>query len=93
MREAYRLWGKGTAITDGRSSWDQIAVLFVARPELFTVQSTGRIKRLSDGEVVWDKDTDNPNHYLVTPIPSDEEMAGIIEELMARKPAARGKGN
>lgn len=93
VREAYRLWGKGTAITDGRSSWDQIAVLFVARPELFSVQSTGRVRRLSDGEVVWDRDTDNPNHYLVTPKPSDEEMAEIIEELMARKPAARGKGN
>ena len=55
VREAYRLWGKGTAITDGRSSWDQIAVLFVARPELFTVESAGRIERLRrrEGCLEW----------------------------------------
>ena len=86
VREAYRLWGKGTAITKGRSSWDQIAVLFVARPELFKVESTGRIERLADGEVVWNGEVDRPNHHLVTPKPSDEEMAGIIENLMARRP-------
>lgn len=86
VRESYRLWGKGTAITEGRSSWDQIAVLFVARPELFTVESTGRVERLADGKVVWNPKVNRSNHHLVTPRPSDDEMAGIIEELMAREP-------
>jgi inosine-uridine nucleoside N-ribohydrolase len=86
VRESYRLWGKGTAITDGRSSWDQVAVLFVARPELFTVEPTGRVERLADGKVVWNAEVDHPLHHLVTPKPSTEEMAQIIEELMARAP-------
>lgn len=89
VREAYRLWGTGTALTSGRSSWDQVAVLFVARPELFTVQHTGRVERLADGNIAWNPDVQNPKHHLVTPKPSDEEMAGIIEDLMARTPKAR----
>jgi hypothetical protein len=88
VREAYRLWGTGTAITDGRSSWDQVAVLFVARPELFTLQRTGRVQRLADGKVIWNPHEDNANHYLVTPRLPDNEMAAIIEELMVRPPKA-----
>ncbi len=86
VREAYRLWGPRTALTKGRSSWDQIAVLFVARPELFTVEDTGRVKRLDDGKTVWDPEVDVPNHHMITPKPSDEEMATIIEGLMAAEP-------
>lgn len=86
VREAYRLWGDKTAITAGRSSWDQVAVLFIARPELFKVESIGRVERLADGKAVWNGKADHPNHYLVTPKPSADEMAGMIEELMARGP-------
>jgi hypothetical protein len=86
VREAYRLWGTGTAITKGRSSWDQVAVLFVTRPELFTLQSKGRLERLADGEVVWNPQRDKADHYLVKPRLPVDEMAGIIEELMARPP-------
>jgi inosine-uridine nucleoside N-ribohydrolase len=89
VREAYRLWGNGAAITEGRSSWDQVAVLFVARPELFEVESTGRVERLADGKVVWNGKVNHPNHHMVTPKLSAENMAGIIEELMAREPARR----
>jgi hypothetical protein len=89
VREAYRLWGTGTAITDGRSSWDQVAVLFVARPKLFTLESTGRVQRLADGKVIWNPHENKANHYRVTPILPDDKMAGIIEELMARPPKAR----
>jgi hypothetical protein len=87
VREAYRLWGEGTAITEGRSSWDQVAVLFVARPELFHVEPTGHVERQPDGTVVWSRQADDPNHHLVTPKPSTAEMAEIIEQLMARAPA------
>ena len=86
VREAYRLWGNGTAITKGRSSWDQLAVLFAARPGLFTVERNGRLERLADGKVVWNPDKNNPRHYLVKPRPTTEEMASIVEELMARPP-------
>jgi hypothetical protein len=90
VREAYRLWGKGTAITEGRSSWDQVAVLFVARPELFEVESVGSVERLADGAVVWNSERNHPNHHMVKPKLSAEQLAGVIEELMARKPAKGG---
>lgn len=91
VREAYRLWNKGTAITEGRSSWDQVAVLFIARPELFTLERKGRVERLADGKVVWNSQADRANHFLVTPRVPDEDMAEIIEELMARPPQTRGE--
>jgi inosine-uridine nucleoside N-ribohydrolase len=90
VREAYRLWGPGTAISQGRSSWDQVAVLFVARPELFTLEHTGRVERQADGKVIWNPRADQANHHLVTPKLPADEMAGIIEELMARPPKKRG---
>lgn len=91
VREAYRLWSNGTAITEGRSSWDQLAVLYVAKPELFTVEESGRYERLEDGTLVWNPDKNRPHHYLAKPKRSDEEMARMIEELMARSPENRGK--
>ena len=88
VREAYRLWGN-TALVDGPSSWDQVAVLSLARPELFELEHVGRVERKPNGRVVWNPDADNPKHHLVTPKISTEKMAEIIEELMARTPKAR----
>lgn len=93
VREAYRLWGTGTAITEGRSSWDQVAVLFVARPELFDLESSGQVERLEDGRVIWNPLVDNANHHLVKPKLSPTKMAEIIEELMARPPKARARSD
>ena len=90
VREAYRLWGNN-ALANGRSSWDQVAVLSLARPELFELEHVGRVERKPDGEVVWNPDADNPQHHLVTPKISIEEMARIIEELMARTPKVSGR--
>lgn len=87
VREAYRLWR--TALADGRSSWDQVATLFVARPALFKVEHHGRVERTPEGPIVWNAKVDNPRHYLVTPDIPHPQMAGIIEELMARPPKAR----
>jgi hypothetical protein len=84
VREAYRLWN--SALSDGRSSWDQVAVLSAVRPELFKVQHRGRVERRPDGKVVWNADVDNPKHHLVTPRVPDREMEQMIEELMARPP-------
>jgi hypothetical protein len=89
VREAYRLWDTGTAITEGRSSWDQVAVLFIARPELFTVESFGRVERAGDGRTFWNKDVDHPDHWLVKPRVPSADMGAIIEELMARPPKTR----
>ena len=88
VREAYRLWGNN-ALVNGRSSWDQVAVLSLVRPELFELEHVGRVERRPNEQVVWNPDVDNPKHHLVRPKVSTEEMAGIIEELMARTPKAR----
>ncbi len=88
VREAYRLWN--TALVDGRSSWDQVAVLSVVRPELFARESKGRLERTPAGSVVWNPEADDPNHHLVTPKVSNEAMARTIEELMARPPKRKG---
>lgn len=87
VREAYRLWG--TALAEGRSSWDQVATLFVARPELFRVEDRGRVERSAQGPIVWNANVNNPHHHLVTPKLSNSQMASIIEELMARPPKNR----
>ena len=87
VRKAYLLWN--TALTDGRSSWDQVAVLSVVRPELFRLEHKGRLERTPEGRVVWNPDVDNPQHHLVVPRASTDEMEQIIEELMARPPQAQ----
>jgi hypothetical protein len=84
VREAYRLWNN--ALGTGRSSWDQVAVLSLVRPELFHVESTGRLEWSDAKTVVWNREVDNPRHHLVTPKVSNDEMQQIIEELMARPP-------
>src|SRR5690606_15212801 len=43
VRKSYELWGNN-ALKNGRSSWDQIAVLFAARPEYFTLEK-GELKQ------------------------------------------------
>jgi len=87
VREAYRLWN--TALADGRSSWDQVATLFVARPALFKVEHHGRVERTPQGPIVWNTKVDNPKHHMVTPRIPSAEIAEIIETLMACPPKAR----
>jgi hypothetical protein len=87
VREAYRLWRN--ALANGRSSWDQVAVLSLVRPKLFTVEHVGQLERRPTTDVVWNRTKDNPKHHLVMPKISTEAMARIIEELMARPPKKR----
>ena len=89
VREAYRLWND--ALTKGRSSWDQVAVLAVARPQLFQVEHTGRLERADDGRYSWNPEVDNPKQHLVRPNISSDDLAQIIEELMARPPKQTGR--
>lgn len=85
VREAYRLWGNN-ALANGRSSWDQLAVLYVARPQLFHVEHSGRLKRTQAEQIVWDPDQNAPKHYLVKPKLSTAKMARLVERLMVRPP-------
>jgi hypothetical protein len=88
VREAYRLWHN--ALVEGRSSWDQLATLFVARPQLFKVEDQGSVQRDPEGKTFWNAKVDRPHHHRVLPVLPDAEMADLIEELMARLPKARG---
>ena len=90
VREAYRLWND--ALVNGRSSWDQVAVLYVARPELYEVTDAGRVERTPAGGIVWNPHADDPQHHLVKPRISSAEMSDIIEELMARPPKRLASG-
>lgn len=89
VREAYRLWND--ALVKGRSSWDQVAVLAVARPQLFQVEHTGRLERADDGRYSWNPQFDNPKQHVIRPNISSDDLAQIIEELMARPPKRIGK--
>ena len=89
VREAYRLWGPGTALTEGRSSWDQVAVLFSAHPEFFEVTNFGMVDLQADGNISWNRAENHPNHFLVEPGITGEKMAEIIEILMARPPKSK----
>jgi len=56
---------------------------------LFKVEDHGRVERKPEGKIVWNPDLGNPKHHRVIPRVSNSEMAGIIEELMARPPKAQ----
>jgi hypothetical protein len=83
VREAYRLWNN--ALEKGRSSWDQIAVLYAARPQLFEVQP-GRMRHVSGPNVHWDSKATGSKHHKVTPQMPEPALAELIEDLMAQPP-------
>jgi len=83
VREAYRLWNN--ALEQGRSSWDQVAVLYTARPHLFEVQR-GTMSHTSGPNVVWKSTATDSKHYRVLPTISQSVLAELIEDLMAQPP-------
>jgi inosine-uridine nucleoside N-ribohydrolase len=83
VREAYRLWNN--ALEQGRSSWDQVAVLYTARPHLFEVQR-GTMRHTSGPNVVWKSTATDSKHYRVLPTISQSVLAELIEDLMAQPP-------
>ncbi len=83
VREAYRLWNN--ALEKGRSSWDQVAVLYAVRPHLFEVQH-GTMRHVSGTHVVWDPKATQSKHHRVLPRLSDSALAEMIEDLMAQPP-------
>lgn len=87
VKKAYELWGNNALLT-GRSSWDQVAVLFAARPQYFHVDSQGSLVQNDKHQTYWDAASDDPNHFRVIPAIGDREMEKIIEELMSEPPQA-----
>lgn len=85
VRKAYEsfIWN---CLEKGRPSWDQIAVLFAVRPELFEIHSIGRLEQTEDKNVKWNEGIDNPKQHMVLPKVSDNDMRDIIEGLMNEQP-------
>lgn len=88
VKKAYELWGNN-ALKNGRSSWDQIAVLFAARPQYFNVHP-GKLIQNNSLETYWkpasDKASNSYSHFKVIPSIINEDMEAVIEELMSEKP-------
>ncbi len=88
VRHSYELWGNN-ALKNGRSSWDQIAVLFAIRPQLFDLEN-GELRQNDDFETFWtDADGDDKvsrNHFKVLPKLKNTELAELIEALMVLEP-------
>jgi len=83
VKKAYELWGN--SLEKGRSSWDQIAVLFAARPEYFSVEK-GSMHQNDSLETFWDPKVIKEHHYRITPKIQDRELETVIEDLMAEEP-------
>jgi hypothetical protein len=85
VRRAYELWNN--ALIEGRSSWDQVAVLFAARPSYFNVGPNGTLQQNIKSETFWNVELDNPKHHRVIPEKANSELEDIIEDLMSEPPS------
>jgi hypothetical protein len=87
VRKAYQLWNN--ALNTGRSSWDQLAVLFAVRPFYFTIDSVGTFEQNNKLETYWNSQVDNPKHYKIIPSKTNIELETIIEDLMSEPPSKK----
>ena len=88
VKKAYELWGNN-ALKNGRSSWDQIAVLFAVRPQYFSIEP-GELLQNDSLETYWKPATEKADatnhHFKVIPSISNEDMEALIEKLMSEEP-------
>ena len=71
---------------DGRSSWDQTAVLVAVKGIApYFDQEKGKIKVATDGSNTWEADPSGPHSRLLPKMPV-EELATVIEDLMMTPP-------
>ncbi len=89
VKTAYAFW-KSNSLKSGRSSWDQVAVLFAARPEYFDIEP-GRMRQNNQMETFWTAGTathnhGSANHFKVVPKLSKHALEDVIETLMAGSP-------
>lgn len=83
VREAYLHYDR--ALENGRSSWDQLAVLYAARPHLFKVER-GTLMQDKPSKVVWTNAHSDPPRFRVTPVLNQKELETLIEDLMSALP-------
>jgi hypothetical protein len=83
--ELYVLDGQSVLQT-GRSSWDQIATLHAVRPQLFRANGDGSLEANVEQGATWTREVQNPKHFLASATIPDDELAGLIEELMVEPP-------
>jgi hypothetical protein len=83
VKQAYHLWNN--ALVSGRSSWDQLAILFTVRPQYFAVEA-GALQQNDHYETYWKTDPKNIKQHRVKPVLSNLELETIIEDLMAAPP-------
>ncbi len=84
VRISYERWGNN-ALKNGRSSWDQIAVLFAARPSFFDVEK-GLLTQNDQLETSWSTQSNHDRHYKITPNIPVPQLESIIEDLMSEAP-------
>jgi len=84
VKLAFKLWNN--ALQKGRSSWDQIAVLFAVRPQYFKVDSIGSLRQNEQYQTFWDSKMNRKTHYKVILNLDNEEIEDIIENLMGELP-------
>ena len=87
VRKAYEAFIEN-CLEKGRPSWDQIAVLFAIRPQLFKIENMGSVEQMKDKSVRWNSKIDNPKHCRVLPAISDTALRDIIEGLMSEPPVS-----
>ncbi|WP_188753561.1 hypothetical protein [Parapedobacter defluvii] len=86
VKAAYEFW-PGNALKNGRSSWDQIAVLFAVRPEYFNIEP-GCLRQNDNMETFWTTaiDPDLTKRFKVVPRIPKDTLEDTIETLMAENP-------
>lgn len=87
VRKAYELWNN--ALTTGRSSWDQLTVLFAVRPYYFKIDSLGTLEQNNKFETYWNSQVNNAKHHKIIPAKSKIELETIIEDLMSEPPSKK----
>lgn len=93
VRECFRLWVEpgakphAPALVEGRSSWDEIAVLFAVRPQYFKVEGGGSLEQLPDFKTFWNPARNNPKRHRVMLRVPKTQIADVIEDLMSQPPA------
>lgn len=78
VRRAYALRG----FLEGRSSWDQTAVLEAIRPGVyFKTSAPGQVRVNDDGVTSFTPDNQGKQYYLI-PILDSKEIANLIDNLL-----------
>lgn len=88
VREAYKLWNN--ALSNGRYSWDQVAILYAVRPKYFKIDSFGTLEQNDKFQTYWNSKVNNPKHHRIISLKiSNARAEKIIEDLMSELPSKK----